>query len=554
MSTSPTIPMVNAQGEAYDIPLSQMPDAVRSGLQTAVDMKHAGTGERYTIPSAKYQDALSGGLVPDHAASSVPVPAGLQGPATAAPPTWGSTPSEILSTIGQHAKNLVMGPVNAFTAPPQNAQEQGVSAATSTLPGGSQMSLGLNRLLGVGNSVQSFKNAQNLTGDAKVQSYEDAVPIVGPWAKQIETDVANKGAVAGMAGLATDILGTKAIVKAAGPVGRVIGSGVNNIAERAGGYTSPVIEGSLQDASKVATAIRPQTGIGPDFEANLKTQLPGILDYANRTANPMHSQWELGTAAKGLAKEGLDHYNTNILGPHADVAIPMDGVPEYQGKLDSEGRASLQDVNDRIGSINDYIRAAQRNAKTGGQQLSATEQLGLDTEASKLRNRLYSELGQRTGIDPGEIQSLRTNYGQQFALADTIDAARRSRLGQIGATDEHGSGIALNKAGLVDKALTRLRGGQQYLADANFRDAVGPFQPSPTNYPQPVAPDPQMGVVNRLLAQQEFMHQNALSQAAQDAATARSTATTAYRTESKKAFGESMRARSASLRGGLSGN
>lgn len=528
MSTSPTVPMVNAQGEAYDIPLSQMPDAARSGLQMAVDMKHADTGERYTIPNSRYKDALANGLVPD-SKPTIPVPAGLQ----SQPDTRNavqrflddrlSTPQSGPAWLDQFGRGAASAIVTPIAHPLQTAK----GFAQSVTPDSGAAGL-----------------AEGLAGPAGA--------FAAHTVRDLAQDTVSNGPAHTAGLLAGGVAGGKVLAGLPDAAGALV-SGVSDVAERARGYTSPTIDPQLQAASKVATAIRPQTGIGPNFEANLKTQLPAILDYANRTANPMHSQWEAGTAARGLAEEGLNHYNTNILGPHADSVIPMDGVPEYQGALDSEGRASLQDINDRIGSINDYIRAAQRNAKTGGQQMSATEKLGLDTEASKLRNILYGELGQRSGIDPGAIQSLRSNYGQQFELADTIDAARRSRLGQIGATDEAGSGIALNKAGLLEKALTRVRGGQQYLADSNFRDAVGQFQPSSTTYPQPTMPDPQMAVVNRLLAQQEFMHQNALSQAAQDAAGARSTAATAYRTESKKAFGESMRSRSASLRDGLSG-
>jgi hypothetical protein len=530
MSTSPTVPMLNAQGEAYDIPLSQMPDAARSGLEMAVDVKHAGTGERYTIPSSRYKEALANGMVPD-SKSSIPVPDGLQ----SQPDTRNavqrflddrlSTPQSGPAALDQFGRGAASAIVSPLAHPLQTLQ--GLAQAATPDRGAAGLAEGL-----VGGPAGAF---------------------VAHQVRDLAQDAVSSGPAHAAGLVAGGVVGGR-LLGALPEVPGGIAGGVGDVMERARGYTSPAIDPQLQAASRVATAIRPQTGIGPDFETNLKTQLPAIMDYANRTANPMHSQWEAGTAARGLAEEGLNHYNTNILGPHADAAIPMDGVPEYQGKLDSEGRASLQDVNDRIGSINDYIRAAQRNAKTGGQQMSASEKLGLDTEASKLRNMLYNELGQRTGIDPGDIQSLRSNYGQQFSLADTIDAARRSRLGQIGAADEAGSGIALNKAGLLEKALTRVRGGQQYLADANFRDAVGQFQPSPTNYPQPVAPDPQMAVVNRMLAQQEFMHQNALSQAAQDAAAQRSTATTAYRAESKKSFGESMRARSAALRGGLSGN
>lgn len=200
-----TVPMIGPDGSVADVPLSGMPDAMRAGAKMGVDMVHAGTGSRGVVPQDRYKDALAAGAVPYRAPATAPIPAALSGSGPASP-TWGSTPGEILSTITQHAKNLVAGPYHAFTDAPHNAQEQGALAAMNALPGGGgQIGLALNRLLGVSNSVQSLQNAQHLTGDDKVQAYEDAIPIVGPWAKQIETDVANKGAVAGLAGLATDV-------------------------------------------------------------------------------------------------------------------------------------------------------------------------------------------------------------------------------------------------------------------------------------------------------------------------------------------------------------
>ena len=50
---------------------------------------------------------------------------------------------------------------------------------------GRYVGLPADRLLGASASMDNAKKAKGLTGDAKVQAYEDAVPIVGPWAKQI---------------------------------------------------------------------------------------------------------------------------------------------------------------------------------------------------------------------------------------------------------------------------------------------------------------------------------------------------------------------------------
>ena len=87
---------------------------------------------------------------------------------------------------------------------------------------------------------------------------------------------------------------------------------------------------------------------------------------------------------------------------------------------------------------------------------------------------------------------MREGYGKQFTIADTIDAARRSRLGQIGANAEGGS-VPLSKMGVLDKAVTALRGGQEYLANRNFRKAASPFAPVTPEFPQPQYPQQLQG-------------------------------------------------------------
>jgi hypothetical protein len=198
------------------------------------------------------------------------------------------------------------------------------------------------------------------------------------------------------------------------------------------------------------------------------------------------------------ANEGQQHFHQNFLDLYASEQISMRNMPEYQGPTMGEGKlTTLGDIDKRISDINDLVRAATRTAKTGGAEMSAMEKLGLESEVGKLRQTLSTELSKRTGVAPEDIQALRQRYGQQFELADTIDAARRSRLGQIGAVQEGGSGIALNKTGVVDKILTRARGGQQYLADANFRSAIEPFKPQPSVYPNPATQQALSGPIAR---------------------------------------------------------
>lgn len=142
---------------------------------------------------------------------AAPVPAGLQGP-----PARGlaSSPEEVLSTVGRHALNAVAGPVAAIGAPPQDTAEK---VANMAMPGG----LAAYRTL-VKPVIAPAKRAVQQVGQGDfsgaARSAESAIPVVGPWADQIESDTANNGAVAGLAGLATDVLAPKA---AAGAVSAI---------------------------------------------------------------------------------------------------------------------------------------------------------------------------------------------------------------------------------------------------------------------------------------------------------------------------------------------
>lgn len=257
-----------------------------------------------------------------------------------------------------------------------------------------------------------------------------------------------------------------------------------NLGERFGGYRSPVIPTPLQAASKAAEAIRPPGGIMPDFEQNLATNLPKIKAFASETGNPLHSQWETSAAARELANKGLSHFKTNFMDPIQNEQISMRSVPEYQGPVSGEGRmTTLGQIEKRLGQINDIQRAAK--GKTQGAVMTALEKQGLEEEAGKLRSILYQEIGTRTGVDPNVIRDLRQSYGQQFDIADTIDAARRARLGQTGASAEMGGTVPFSKTGILEKAMQGIRGGQDYIANARLRKAMQAFEPEKVEYPSP---------------------------------------------------------------------
>jgi hypothetical protein len=264
------------------------------------------------------------------------------------------------------------------------------------------------------------------------------------------------------------------------------------VPEPISGYKSPVIDPALQNASKLATAIRPVGGIPHGLEADIATELPKIKGFAQQAGNPMHSQWEAAQAARQSAEQGLQHYKENILGPNKDALIRMaDRSPSqgFVGPRENPEFMSLESIENRLSEINDLMRPAG-NAKTVGASMTALERQGLEGEANVLRNKLYQELGQRTGLPPEGIKGMRESYGRQFGIADTIDAARRARLGPKGASAE-GASLPMSKTGLMQSLVPDTL--KDYLANRNFRKAAEAFEPQTPEYPQPQYPQKLQG-------------------------------------------------------------
>lgn len=165
-------------------------------------------------------DVVSTSMDPPAVNPSIPVPAALQGPPA---PQFGSSLSDVFNTAAQHAKNMVAGPFHAFADAPRNPEEQqwkGTNPQSGMAANAlGQFGLGAARMF-VEPTIMNARNAaaQYQAGNTEgaFQSAMDAVPVVGPWAKQIETDTQNKGAVAGLAGLATDVLAPTLAAKGAG--------------------------------------------------------------------------------------------------------------------------------------------------------------------------------------------------------------------------------------------------------------------------------------------------------------------------------------------------
>jgi hypothetical protein len=147
-------------------------------------------------------------------------------PQTATQRLFGAHPVDAaLSVVGSHLKNFVAGPYHAFADAPQTPEEQQIkgtdlgSGATANALG--QLGLGVARLLvqptrtalrqaatqyQSGNvGPQNDYDVQGNYHPSAVSSVLDAIPVAGPWSRQIENDAQKHGAVPALLGAGTDI-------------------------------------------------------------------------------------------------------------------------------------------------------------------------------------------------------------------------------------------------------------------------------------------------------------------------------------------------------------
>ena len=194
----------------------------------------------------------------------------------APPPTLGSGLEDVGSVVSQRLKNFVAAPFQAFTAPPTPEEQQtfgpGINSPLA------HVSLGVKRMFvdpttqSAGNAVQQFK-AGNF--DAGMQSSMDAIPVVGPWARLVSNDAQQHGAVAALAGLATDVAVPKIAGKAIGAGMRTIGKAgelaTTTPANRALFATRTLVPGSAEQV--LTRALKPPVTM-PDFEQSAAAALP----------------------------------------------------------------------------------------------------------------------------------------------------------------------------------------------------------------------------------------------------------------------------------------
>ncbi len=376
---------------------------------------------------------------------------------TPSSPKWLSSPSDVLDTLGQRAKNFVAAPYHAFADGPQNPQEQSVVDAGG---GGRFGRLGLaaDRLLSTSASQQSWNNAKTQwqSGDhnAAVQSAEDAVPFIGPWATQIETDTQNKGAVAGLTGLAFDALAPKALGKATGATMKGIGSVLRAASSTPEGLhlaaTRTLVPG--EPGAVLQRAIKPAVGYGPQAAGLLQDTLPDIV-AENPNIQDLSDYAQSTQDAAGKRAQ----YHQNLIspyrrpsgpGPFRPSAIPGGAIADAQvhsipatNLVDDPTTATRQGIFDRtedkaqnwrrnftVPELDDIREDTNAKLddfynKAGGDRhaaLSNPETARLYATNNATRGLEYGQLSQDTGVPTADIEGNQRAYGNLTKVGNMV--------------------------------------------------------------------------------------------------------------------------------------
>lgn len=395
--------------------------------------------------------------------------------ATAPPPTFGSRlfgnnpGSDVLGTVGAHLKNLVTGPYHAFTDDPRNPEEQslvqshgGVNSAPQSvlspppsvnpvLSGLNRIGLGMNRMLvqptqeatrtaiaqhRAGNNFGNEYDANGNYTPTALSSAMDAIPIAGPWARSVENDAQQHGAMAGLAGLGTDLLAPKVAGKVAG--GALRGTGLATEAASATpaslrvAGTRGLVMGAPEEL--LNRALKPSVGY-PDFEESTGAALPtinkmnpapgvqGFADATERAKQATHANYERMKAP--VANEPLD--TTPLVGQQVR-SIPATERFETPGIIGNTAeRASAYDMTPQTRTItsplvDEYGHPITRMETIAPQRplLDTVDEIRKDTNA-KLKQKVFESPNKQTALSNPETSRLNAvNTGARNLVYEKI--------------------------------------------------------------------------------------------------------------------------------------
>lgn len=243
-------------------------------------------------------------------------------------------------------------------------------------------------------------------------------------------------------------------------------------------------------ARNLTRAVLPSAQEWPSYMNATSKEAGNIIDYARRTGTPIDSQLDWAKAARGAAEEAKNHYQQNILGPHADESVSVAGTG-YQGKSSFPNNdATLGDINARIGQINNELRPGYVKNESGKVMTAAANEAQLTAERNALTEKLHQQLAARTGLQPDDIAGLRQRFGRMYSIADQTEAAVNQRQLSVGKGLEGRNEIPTTATQALINWIKAARGGPEGVAQRGYQSALPGLQ----NIPASQLPQPSVGI------------------------------------------------------------
>lgn len=403
-------------------------------------------GEAATAPTPAPPIAgLGGQSLPGIPAAPTPNMHPAELPQTATQRLLGTSPLSTATSVGSHLKNLVAAPYHAFVDQPRNPEEQAIKGAVPADGGAAnslgQFGLGVARMF-VNPTVDGLKtaSAQYKAGNTSLNAPEydaqgnytpsvasgimDAVPLAGSWARGIENEAHQKGALPALAGMATDVAAPKYAHDLIAPTM----SAVRGIPEFARGKLAGDIDAPLPDGSGHTPATRyaaaKRVGVQPN--AADATNSP-ILDAVRRATEHSAAGSSLYDNLQGSNMQAMSDRGTGLQTAMSGVD-PLTAGTAMQTKLqapflaadDAAAKAGVAAQNTADDFVNSKSPLTGEKARLQQQANLQADQERLQTEGGNQESEIRGLVGDQpvSSLDP--MRSTARTIMQQNAPADSL--------------------------------------------------------------------------------------------------------------------------------------
>ena len=419
--TTPPVPLISADGsEAAHVPYANAQAAVDAGAVPAIVLRDHTDGSRHAVPVTKLASALAaGGMTEGQYQESIgkqqqpgQLDLASQAQATFDARTKADPNAGFLTNVGRRAMATVGAPI----VHPLDT----LHAIAAGLPSASMI----------------------------MTPAEAAANPLTQRANEAASDYHDGGASYAGSKLLGDGIGlaiTHAMVHGVPGVGAAADESAP---------TSP-LSLNEQSALSLTKAINPSLSAWQELKTSLASQFGNVSDYAQRNGLTINNSHELSKVAGLAADESAKHYADNVLGPHGDIERDV-----TEGPL--TGKASLSQIDSRVGDINQELRAAYRKPTPGqtASSLAGASDAELMSERAHLTGIIHQSLGDLNGMDPRDVFAARQRTGQLRTIqSESVGAANSISSADARQTTGAGGSIPTSKSEMLSTVLAKIAPG-----------------------------------------------------------------------------------------------